>query len=144
MYNGNTTATINTLNPRYKITNTGTSAIPLTDLTLRYYYTIDSAKPQSFWCDWSHVGSSNVTGNFVTMGTPKTNADTYLEIGFTSGAGSLGVGQSIEIQTRINKNDWTNYTQTNDYSFDSTDSSYVDWNNVPGYLSGSLEWGNEP
>ncbi|RKP51730.1 xyloglucanase [Cohnella endophytica] len=144
MYNGSTAASSNTLNPQFKLVNTGTSAITLSNVKLRYYYTIDGVQAQSFWCDWSTVGSTNVTGSFIGMTTPKTGADYYLEIGFTSGAGSLAAGQSIEIQTRSSKSDWTNYTQTGDYSFDSTDTSYVDWTKAPAYLSGSLAWGVEP
>ncbi|WP_040950038.1 X2-like carbohydrate binding domain-containing protein [Gorillibacterium massiliense] len=145
MYNGNTTASINTLNPRYKLTNTGTTAISLADVKLRYYYTVDPGiTTQNFWCDWSTIGSSNVTGTFVSMPTAKTGADYYVEIGFTSAAGSLAAGASIEIQTRINKTDWSNYTQTGDYSFNSASTAYTDWSKVPGYVSGALQWGIEP
>ncbi|XID93951.1 X2-like carbohydrate binding domain-containing protein [Paenibacillaceae bacterium WGS1546] len=144
MYNGSTSATLNTINPRFKLVNTGSSAIPLSDVKIRYYYTIDGEKSQSFWCDWSHIGSANVTGTFVKMAAPATGADYYAEIGFTSAAGSLAAGQSIEVQTRIAKNDWTNYTQTGDYSFHPTANQYVDWTNVTAYVSGSLQWGTEP
>lgn len=143
-YNSTVTASSNTLNPRIKLTNTGTSAITLSDVKLHYYYTIDGEKNQSFWCDWSHVGSSNVTGNFVKMATPVTGADHYLEIGFTSGAGSLAAGASVEIQIRVNKNDWSNYTQTGDYSFDPIHSAYTDASHTTGYVSGALVWGIEP
>jgi len=144
MYSGATAASSNTISPRIKIVNTGTSALNLANVKLRYYYTIDANKEQAFWCDWSHVGSSNVTGAFVAMATPKTGADTYFEIGFTSSAGSLAAGASAEIQIRISRTDWSNYTQTGDYSFSSTGSAYVDWTKMTGYLSGQLQWGIEP
>lgn len=144
MYNSTVTAATNTLNPRVRLINTGASAINLSDVKLRYYYTIDGEKAQSFWCDWSHVGSSNVTGTFVKLATPLTGADTYLEIGFTSGAGSLAAGASIDIQIRVNKSDWTNYTQTGDYSFDPTHTTYADWSKITGYVSGAIQWGVEP
>nr|WP_239613982.1 X2-like carbohydrate binding domain-containing protein [Cohnella mopanensis] len=144
MYNGSLTASLNTINPRFKLVNTGTSAVALSNVKIRYYYTIDGEKAQSFFCDWSQVGGNNVTGTFVKLTTAKTGADYYLEIGFTSGAGSLAAGQSIDIQTRFAKNDWTNYTQTGDYSFDATDTNYVDWTKAPTYVSGSLQWGIEP
>lgn len=88
-YNSPVTATSNSLSPRIKLKNTGTTAINLSDVKLHYYYTIDGEKDQNFWCDWSTVGSSNVTGAFVKLPAPLTGADHYLEIGFTSGAGSL-------------------------------------------------------
>jgi Beta-mannanase len=144
MFNGNTSASSNTIAPRIKVLNTGTTAMNLADVKLRYYYTNDSNKPQAFWCDWAQIGSSNVTGSFVTMPTPKTGADTYFEIGFTSAAGSLAPGAAAEIQIRISPADWSNYTQTGDYSFNPTDSSYTDWTKMTGYVNGVLQWGIEP
>ncbi|MFT4146028.1 MAG: X2-like carbohydrate binding domain-containing protein [Mobilitalea sp.] len=144
MFNGNTQTSTNGIAPRIKLYNTGTTSINLSDVKLRYYYTVDTEKAQSFWCDWSSAGSDNVTGTFVKLATAKTGADYYLEVGFTSGAGTLAAGQSIEVQTRFSKTDWTNYSQSNDYSFNATGSSYVDWTNMTGYLAGSLVWGVEP
>ncbi|WP_310830345.1 glycoside hydrolase family 9 protein [Paenibacillus pedocola] len=143
-YNSSVAATVNTLNPKIKLTNTGTSAINLSDVKLRYYYTIDGEKEQNFWCDWSTVGSSNVTGTFVKLATPLSGADTYLQVGFTSGAGSLAAGASIEIQIRVTKTDWTNYTQTGDYSFNQSATAYADWSKTTGYVAGALQWGIEP
>jgi len=111
---------------------------------IRYYYTIDGSQTQIFYCDYSSAGSSNVTGTFVAMATAKTGADTYLEVGFTSSAGSLAAGGSVTVQTRLAKTDWSNYTQTNDYSFNSLGTAYADWTKITGYVSGVLQWGVEP
>ncbi len=143
-YNSTRTAQINTISPRFKLTNTGDESIALSDVKLRYYYTKDGNQAQSFWCDWSSAGSSNVTGNFVTMDNPKTGADCYLEIGFTAAAGNLAVNQSIEVQIRIAKADWTNYNQSNDYSFHADADSYAAWDKITAYISGSLSSGIEP
>jgi beta-glucosidase len=143
-YNQSTAATSNQLYLNIKLLNTGTSAINLSNIKIRYYYTIDGAKSQNFWCDWSPVGSGNVSGTFITMSTPKTGADTYAEIGFSSGAGSLAAGGNTTVQARIAKNDWTNYNQADDYSFNSTATTYADWTKTTGYLSGALQWGTEP
>jgi len=144
MYNGTLSASNNTLNPKLKLVNTSTSAVSLADVKLRYYYTIDGEKEQNFFCDWSQVGSANVTGTFVKLPTAKADADYYLEIGFTSAAGSLAAGASIDLQIRVSKTDWTNYTQTGDYSFNATGTSYVDWTKAPVFVSGNLVWGIEP
>lgn len=143
-YNQNTAATSNQIYVNFRLINSGGSAIALANIKIRYYYTVDGARPQNFYCDYTPVGSSNVTGAFTTMATAKTGADTYLEIGFTSGAGSLAGGGNVVVQARFAKNDWTNYTQTNDYSFNSSATAYVDWNKTPVYVSGAIQWGTEP
>lgn len=81
-YNQNTAATSNQIGLNIQLVNTGSSSILLANVKLRYYYTVDSAKPQTFYCDFSSIGSGNVTGTFVTMTTPQTGADTYVEVGF--------------------------------------------------------------
>ncbi|CQR55184.1 X2-like carbohydrate binding domain-containing protein [Paenibacillus riograndensis] len=144
MYNSGTAASANTISPKFKLVNTGTSAITLSGVKLRYYYTIDGEQTQNFFCDWSQVGSANVTGSFVKMPSATTGADYYLELGFNSSAGSLAAGASIDIQARVAKSDWTNYTQTGDYSFNGADTNYADWSKAPAYISGTLVWGNEP
>lgn len=128
----------------FKLVNTSSSTIPLSNVKIRYYYTIDGTQTQSFYCDYAQVGSSNVTATFVTMATPKTRADTFVELGFTSGAGVLASGDSTTIIARFNKLNWSTYTQTNDYSFNSSATNYLDWNKVTGYVSGTLQWGVEP
>jgi len=142
--NGNAADSSNGINPRLKLVNNGSSSIDLKDVKIRYYYTIDGEKPQNFWCDWSSAGTSNVTGTFNKLPNAKNGADYYLEIGFASGTGTLAPGSSVEIQTRFSKNDWTNYSQSNDYSFISTASDFIENNKITVYVSGKLVWGNEP
>lgn len=142
--NGNTASTANAINPKFKLYNEGDSDIALKDVKIRYYYTIDDEKDQNFWCDWSSIGSTNVTGTFVKMDTAVTGADYYLEVGFTNEAGTLAAGQSIEVQARFSKADWTNYTQDDDYSFSATNTSYTDFEKVTGYVNDTLQWGIEP
>lgn len=144
MFNGNISSTTNGIAPRIKLYNTGSTDVKLSDVKIRYYYTIDGVKDQNFWCDWSTIGSSNVTGTFVPLGTSKTGADYYLEIGFTNDAGNLLANSSIEVQVRFSKTDWSNYTQTGDYSFNSAGNNYVEHNKITGYIGNNLEWGVEP
>ncbi len=142
-YNSNRSTFPQSISPWFRITNQGNEAVNLSKVKLRYYYTKDNTKPQNFYCNWSTAGSSNVTGTFVPMTVAKTNADTYLEVGFTSAAGSLAAGQSTDVQIQFAKTDWSSYDQSNDYSFNSDADSYSDWNKVTGYFSGSLFYGIE-
>lgn len=143
-YNSDLSSTLNTIYMKFKLVNTGTTSVDLANVKMRYYYTIDTSATQNFVIDYAQAGTSNVTGTFTQISPAKTNADYYVEVGFTSGAGSLAAGASTVVEARIHKNDWSNYSQTNDYSFNSTASSYVDWDKVTAYLSGVKQWGIEP
>lgn len=142
--NGNSAASSNSISPKLKLVNNSSSSINLKDVKLRYYYTIDGEKPQTFWCDWSSAGTSNVSGSFSKLSTGKSGADYYLEISFASGAGTLEPGNSLDIQARFSKNDWSNYNQSNDYSFSSSASDFTENIKIPLYVSGKLVSGNEP
>lgn len=144
MYNSGRTDALNSLSPQFKIINTGTVPIALSNVKLRYYFTKEGTASQTYWCDWSNAGTSNVIGTFADMTAPKATADCYLEISFQSAAGNLAAGESVYIQTRITKSDWSNYTQANDYSYNSASTAYTSWTKVPAYVSGSLAWGIEP
>ena len=131
--------------PHFKIFNTGSSPVALSTLTIRYWFTIDSAQPETAVCDYALVGCNNVTEAFVVPSPLRTNGDTYFQVGFTSGAGNIAAhSDSGEVQVWFHKNDWSNYTQTNDYSFDATKTGYADWTRVTLYQNGTLVWGTEP
>lgn len=141
MYNGNRSSNNNTIYPMYKIYNIGTIPVNLKDVKIRYIYTINGYKEQNFYCDWSNIGSSNIIGSFNQLPDSKSNGDYYFELGFKDGAGTIYPEEWVEVHTRFSKTDWANYTQTDDYSFNSVDSSYEDWTNVNGYLDEILIWG---
>lgn len=143
-YNGNTSASTNGIAPKFKLINSGNTAINLNDVKVRYYYTVDGEEAQTFWSDWASVGSANVTSQFVKLTTPVTGADYYVEVGFKSNAGTLNPGESAEIQGRFSKNNWSNYNQTDDYSFMATGNQYASQNKVTGYINNQLVWGMEP
>jgi hypothetical protein len=142
-----TNAGDNQIKPHFNILNAGTSAVPLSELKIRYWFTREGTQNQSFWCDWAAItGScSNLSGTFVQVSPARTGADFYVEVSFAAAAGSIAAGgQSGELQTRISKSDWSNYTETGDYSFDPTKTSFTDWTHVTLYRNGVLVWGTEP
>lgn len=137
----------NQLYAHYQIINTGTTSVPLSSLTMRYWFTNEApSDPLVFACDYALVGCNNVTAQFVTLGTPVTKANTYLQIGFTAAAGSIAPGQSSgEIQTRIHHVNWSEFITSDSYSFISDESFvYKDTQTVTLYLNGTLIWGIEP
>ena len=137
----------NQLYALFQILNTGSSAIPLSSLTMRYWFTDQTpTDPLVFACDWAQVNCSNITSKFVVLSTPVAKANTYLEIGFTAAAGSIAPGQnSGEIQTRIHHANYSNFDTSLCYSFISDPSFvYKNTQTVTLYLNGVLVWGTEP
>lgn len=135
----------NQIKPHLQIVNSGATKVPLTELELRYWYTSEGNQQQSYWCDFATVNCANVTGTFVKFVNTVTAANGYLSITFKAGAGALNANSATgEIQNRFNKSDWSNYSESDDYSYDSSKSSFSDWNRVTLYRNGTLLWGIEP
>jgi endo-1,4-beta-xylanase len=140
------------ITPNFRIFNLGTSAVPMSELTVRYWYTIDSAAPvpaQSAACDYSHLpnscGSVAYNAPFFAVTPARTNADFYFQFGFTTGAGSIPAGGGgSDIQMRWNKNNFSNFTYTNDHSFNNQTANWVATPNVTVYRNGFLVYGTEP
>jgi hypothetical protein len=138
----------NQLYAHFQIFNSGTSAVSLSSLTMRYWFTNETpSDPLVFECDYALVTCANLTAKFVTLATPVTGANTYLQLGFTAAAGSVAPGgaSSGEIQIRIHHLNWSNFITTDSYSFISDPSFvYKPTQTVTLYQNGSLVWGTEP
>ena len=131
----------------YQILNTGTTAAPLSSLTMRYWFTNEApSDPLVFACDYAQVNCSNISSRFVVLNPAVTKANTVLEISFGAGAGSIAAGGSTgEIQTRIHHAAYSNFNTTLTYSFISDPSFvYKDTQTVTLYQNGVLIWGVEP
>jgi endoglucanase len=140
--NTDSSATDNQIRPQLRIANPGTSALALTGVSARYYFTRDGSQNITVTCDWAQVGCTNISTRVVALTTPVTGADAYLEITFTGG--SVAAGQnSGDIQLRLNKSDWSNFNEADDYSR-ATNTAYADATRIPGYIGGTLSWGTPP
>lgn len=143
----------NTLYANYKITNDGENEIDLNAITIRYYYTSEDDQKQYLHCDhagiseeyaYNEVQKNKVSGSFYALDSVVPDADTYCEISFLPGAGSINQGESVIVDTRIRKSGWGEYNQFNDYSFFYEGNDFMEWDKVTVYIDGELVWGIEP
>lgn len=143
--NTDSSATDNQIRLGLQIVNTGSAPVDLSTVKVRYWFSSEAgASTFSTYCDYAALGSSNINHTVVTVSSPKTGADHYLEVGFTGGAGSLAAGASTgEVQLRLNKSDWSNFGEADDYSR-ATNTGYADAPRVAAYVGSALAWGVEP
>jgi len=140
-----TSPTDNWVRPDFIIANAGVSSVPMNELKIRYYFTIDSQQAELSACDYAFMGCGNVNRSFVALVPSRPSADYYLEVIFTTGAGSIpGAGNSGEMQLGFHKSDWSSYNENDDHSYDASNAGYHDWSKVTLYRNGVLVWGSEP
>lgn len=134
----------NQLRFHLRIVNQGNESIPLTELTVRYWYTRDKDGPLNAVCDWATLGREMMM-HTITEVKPVPGADTYIEIGFRPKAMSLEPRQnSGEIQYRVHRKDWSRFAQRDDYSLDMKAQDWTDAPKITLYRKGVLVWGVEP
>ena len=133
----------NQLRLHLQVVNSGKTAVPLGELTVRYWFTADGATDFQHWCDYAWVDAKNVTRVVHKLDAPVNGADAYLEVGFAGGTLEAG-GQSGEVQVRLAQHDWAAFDQGNDYSFDAQRTEFVAAPQVTLHRQGKLVWGSEP
>ena len=130
----------NMINPHFQIVNNGGADVPYSALTTRYWFSSEENSELSYWCDWAQLGTSQVNGTFG-----RANGMDYLEVSFAAAAGALpATSNSGAIMTRFSKTNWSNFDETNDYSYDVTKTSFQAHDKVTLYVNGNLVWGREP
>lgn len=140
--NTDSSATDNQIRMGLQLVNTGSTAVDLSTVKLRYWFTPEAgASTFGTSCDWAVIGCGTLTHSVKTAGSA-AGASHYLEVGF--GSGTLAAGASTgEMQLRLNKSDWSNFNEADDYSR-STVTSYTDASKVGLYITGALAWGTAP
>jgi hypothetical protein len=136
--------------PQFKLLNLTATAVNLSTITIRYWFTADGAQTFAGAIDFA-ANSSNVqiqsgmTATFVSVS--RTGADHYMQLAFGASAGTLTNVAGAFVQSRFNSTNpdfGVNFTQTGDYSFDPTKTALADWTQVTVYQNGVLIWGIEP
>jgi hypothetical protein len=147
LLSGVTSDTTNSPHPQIQIVNTGSGPLNLNNVEVRYWFNCDcTTQSLQAWVDWAGLmpSGTSVTGNVLVSVVPTSlgGQTDYVSYKFT-GNMVLQPGQYINVQSRFNKSDWSNMTQSNDWSF-APYTTFTDWAQVTGYLGGSLVWGEEP
>ncbi|MGN0686977.1 MAG: glycoside hydrolase family 9 protein, partial [Oscillospiraceae bacterium] len=110
----------NTIQFTLNITNNTGAAIDLSKLEIDYFFTADGSNDLCFWCDHAALNgaggysalTSSVNAAFSSM--KGKDCDTKCAIKFSGG--SFAAGDSMTIQVRITRADWTDFNLGNDYS----------------------------
>jgi Cellulose binding domain len=146
------------------ISNHGAMPQALSELTLRYWFTAEGVTTftaHMYYAALSTITTSTLAQAFVPLSAASTppataKADTYMQVSFTAGAGSIpAMGSTNDIQLEFNDSSYqATETEADDYSYTATDTkaNCEGGNNVLTcqtttitlYRSGTLVWGTEP
>ncbi|MDG9727039.1 MULTISPECIES: cellulose binding domain-containing protein [unclassified Streptomyces] len=144
-YRTGTPATSAVAKPSLEVFNKTEKPLPLSDVTLRYYFTADDGASYAFNCVNAAFGCSHLAGRIVEPAEPTDTADRYLEVRFSPGAGELEPGANSKgIDLQLFRTDHKELEQSDDRSFDAETTSYKEAKRVTAYKRGVLAWGEEP
>jgi hypothetical protein len=146
------------------ISNNGTMPQALSELTLRYWFTADgitSFTAHMYYAALSSITTSTLMESFTPLSAASTppamaTADTYMQVSFTAGAGSIpAMSSTNDIQLEFNDSTYQGtQSETNDYSHTATDTQAncegpnnvltCQTTTITLYRNGTLVWGTEP
>jgi len=130
--------------PNIEISNIGPEKVDLTNVTFRYWFTNESGRPQTADLYYASCGSTNVIAKFVKVDENNANSEQYLEISFKSGAGFIEPDGKINLKLGLHCNNWENYHQGDDYTFDKAAQMMITNSRMTIYSKEKLVWGAEP
>ncbi len=140
----------NAIQAETTIEDTGQATVPLNELTLRYYFSNEIVGTPLIDVGFSglnpgfHDLMSAETKQIGMVQNPTFTADSYVEFGFTSGAGLIAPSQSVVIAWQYHGQNFPTLNQTNDYSFDPSKTSAAPWERVVLLRTGYVIWGTPP
>jgi hypothetical protein len=145
---GNVTAITPSPHPQIQVVNTGSSPLALNTTSIRYWFNCDCTPGTSLQSavDWAGIlpPGQAITSVVATSLQPTTlGGQTHSLLIQFSGGLVLNPGQTVQVEARFNKADWSNMDQSNDWSF-APFANYAAWNKVTVYENGALIAGQEP
>lgn len=135
---------VNNISFFFQIYNDGPTPVDLSRMEVRYWFNAANlrGRTQIAEVDWSTIDKGQIHTEFVPVGSG--TGDYFLRITFGQGSGSIEpYTPSGPVLMRFHKSDWSNYAQSNDYSFGSLTETR-EWDRITLYLDGNLVWGQEP
>lgn len=119
--------------PNIRLRNLGSVPVQVKNIKFRYRYTREGSATESYMLDYSPYT--------VTRSIGALNAERALDLTIASSA-TVAAGQvSGEIQGRVAKSDWSNFDQSNDFSYLQTATSWTRNPYIAIYVGGNQVWG---
>jgi len=134
--------------PSFRVVNTGSAALNLNGMEVRYWINSDSNAGQQVqaFIDWAgKLPQGSTISQNLTVSTVQKAQGTqnyYISFKFNSSV-VLAPNEFAEVQARFNKSDWSSMLQSNDWSF-ASGQVYARTDKMTAYVSGALVYGNEP
>jgi hypothetical protein len=133
----------NQIRATLQLVNRGTAAVPLGEISVRYWFTAEGIDEFQQWCDYAAVEASTITLAVKQLDEPVAGADHFIEVGFK--AGVLQPGQATgDIQLRVAAGDWSGFDQSDDHSFAADVTTLADAPRITLQRGGKTVWGVEP
>ncbi|MEO5562935.1 MAG: cellulose binding domain-containing protein, partial [Chitinophagaceae bacterium] len=134
----------NSIKPWLKIVNEDSVPVAYRELTARYWLTAENFTGINTWIDFAQMGNSKIKMKYVALDVPRNGAFGYIDYSFEDAAGTLDAGNNSGfIQSRFANTDWSNFSETDDYSY-KNHTSYTLNDHITLYRNGLLVWGAEP
>ncbi|MGC4090308.1 MAG: cellulose binding domain-containing protein [Polyangiaceae bacterium] len=131
-----TDVTTNRIFMRMFIENRADAALPMAQVSVRYWMVSELAAPGLH----SYYAGSNISGQ--TLSFVEAGADSYVDVRFTGNSIPKGADLNLsEFQVQI---DGGTFNQANDFSFAPSDVQRAPNEKITVYLAGRLIWGCEP
>lgn len=132
------------LKPGFKLINNTNHNIRYSDIKVRYWFTQEEKNSLNATILHSKIGITNVLTSFTELTEPHEGANFYMEFSFAPGAGLLMAKDTTRgfIITRVRKDNWTKFNESNDYSYYPHGTILNE--RISVYLNNELVWGVEP